>query len=134
LGVKENNEGTIRLRRANGKAPWFRRAQRLAWAKARDPVRIEKIAAAKRGKPRPPAVHAALRRANVGRKLTLEHRQKQSAAHKRRGTRPPWIGKPWAWWEDRLVSDYPLALVAERTGRALSAVASRRRVLRMIGK
>ena len=59
------------------------------WAKAKDPVRRAKIAASKLGKPRPQHVMEALREANLGRKLPAAQRAKMSAAHKRRGTRPP---------------------------------------------
>ena len=53
LGVPAINPGTRRLREYNGKAGWFKAAQRKAWAKAQDPERCAKIAAAKRGKPMP---------------------------------------------------------------------------------
>jgi len=52
-------------------------------------VRRAKIAAAKLGKPRPPEVIEALRRANLGKKLSAATRAKMSATHKRLGTWPP---------------------------------------------
>jgi len=63
-------------------------------AKARDPVRRAKIAASRRGKPRPPEVIEALRRANLGKKLSAETRAKMSAAHKARRTWPPAAKRP----------------------------------------
>jgi len=56
-------------------------------AKAREPARRAKIAVAKRGKPRPPHIHAALLKANLGRnKASAETRAKMSASHKARAT------------------------------------------------
>lgn len=130
LGVEHNNEGTHRLRRELGKSEWFAAAQRKAWSKARDPVRREKIAAARRGKPRPRHVIEAMRQANLGRPLAAATRRKQSQAHKRRGTRPPAAGEPWSATEDALVRRKLSAKeIAKRTGRTLSAVWSRRQAL-----
>ena len=129
LGVAENNPGTLRLRQAYGKSPWFKRAQKMGWAKARDPARITKIAAAKRGKPRPRAVIEAMRRANLGRPLSAEHRRKMSEAHKRRGTNPPAAGRPWEPWEDALLLQLPIREVVAKTSRTEAAVKARRVVL-----
>jgi hypothetical protein len=52
LGVPPTTVGTSKLRSAHFHEPWARRAQKKAVAKARDPERRAKIAAAKRGKPR----------------------------------------------------------------------------------
>ena len=81
--------------------------------KARDPGRRRKIAAAKRGKPRPRHVIEAMRRANRGRKLSAEHLAKLSAAQRKRGTWPPAAGRPWTVWEDRLLGRLPPAAVAK---------------------
>lgn len=90
LGVVCPNDGERRLRQAIAAMPWFReRFQARGWAKNGDPARRAKISAAKRGKPRPPELMAALHMGNVGRKHTAEARRKMSEAHKRRGTRPP---------------------------------------------
>jgi hypothetical protein len=129
LGIEGTTPGTIRLQRAYAAEPWAQRARRKAWAKARDPRRREKIAAAKRGKPRPAHVGEAVRRALKGRKLSEATRRKMSEAHRRRGTRPPAAGRPWTAEEDRLLPRLPPPDVAERTGRSLSAVYSRRREL-----
>jgi len=72
------------------------RAIKAMHAKARDPVRRAKTAAARRGKPRPPEVIEALRRANLRKKLSAATRAKLSAAHKARGTWPPAARKPQA--------------------------------------
>ena len=50
----------------------------------KNPERAAKIAAAKPGKPRSAETIKAMRRANIGKKLTVETRAKMSAAHKRR--------------------------------------------------
>ena len=67
LGVRAT-EGDRRLRVAIGKSPIMRKALAAMRAKARDPVRCAKIAASKRGKPRPKHVLEALRKANLGRR------------------------------------------------------------------
>lgn len=130
LGVEPNNQGTQRLRREHGNSEWFAAARRKAWTKARDPVRREKIAAARRGKSRPRHVIEAMRTANLGRPLSADRRRKMSEAHKQRGTRPPAAGVPWTVQEDALVRlKLSAKEIAKRTGRTLSAVWSRRRVL-----
>jgi hypothetical protein len=95
LGIRRT-EGDKRLRMAIGKSPAMLTALAAMHAKARDPVRRAKIAAAKLGKPRPPEVIEAMRRANLGRKLSAATRAKMSAAHKARGTWPPAARKPQA--------------------------------------
>jgi len=129
--VTEKPKGTTRLRQA-----YFRELSATtakAHSKARDPGRREKIAAAMRGKARPASIVEALRKANVGRKASDEARRKMSEAHKRRGTRPPWIGPAWSEAEDQLVASGPIAESARQTGRTVGAVKSRRVVLRRLG-
>lgn len=65
LGVDELNDGSHKLKVEFGKEPWFKRARRKAWSKARDPDRRAKIAAAKRGKSRPAHVIEAVRQAHL---------------------------------------------------------------------
>src|SRR5262249_20075119 len=84
LGVEQNNEGTLKLRSAHFLEPWAKRIRRKAHAKNQDPERCAKIAAAKRGKPRPRHVIEAMIAANRGRKHTPEHRKKMSEEQKRR--------------------------------------------------
>jgi hypothetical protein len=129
LGVPKFNEGTRQVKRDNFLGPAYLDARKRAWAKARDPKRRAKIAAAKLGKPRPRHVIEAMRKANLGRKLSAAHRRKLSEAHKRRGTRPPRAGKPWSLWEDRLVQCLRPPQVALKTGRTLPAVWTRRQQL-----
>jgi len=131
LGVLRMNEGDRLLKRDHAKTDWAKAARAKAWAKARDPERRAKIAAAMRGKPRPPHVHQSLLRANKGRKLSAEHRQKLSAAARRRSARPPAAGRSWAAWEDTLLKSLPPAEVAKRTGRTLAAVFLRRHKLHL---
>jgi len=126
LGVPPNNAGTLARHVAHGKSRHGRKALAAMHAKASDPVRRAKIAAARLGKPRPPHVIAALRNANIGRRLSAEHRRKMSEVHKRRGTRPPWIGKAWTAWEDEALRTLSPAVAAKKTGRSLYAVWSRR--------
>ena len=94
LGVPETNEGTHRLRSEYTDEPWSIEARKKAHAKNGDPGRRAKIATAKRGKPRPRRVMEKLIAARTGSKHTPEAKAKMSAAHKRRGTRPPKAGPP----------------------------------------
>jgi hypothetical protein len=129
LGVGATTEGTSRLRRDYFAEPWADQMRKKAHAKARDPERRAKIAAAKRGKPRPPHVGEAVAAAHRGKRASAATRRKMSEAHKRRGTRPPKAGPPWTAEEDALARRLPAAEVARRTGRTLQAVYDRRRVL-----
>jgi hypothetical protein len=129
LGVPAINEGIHRLKVRYAKEPFFTRAQRKAWSKARDPERRAKIAAAKLGKPRPPEVVAKIGAANRGTRHTDETRRKMGLAHKRCGSWPPAAGRPWTKQEDALIRALRPQEVKERTGRTLDAIWSRRRLL-----
>jgi hypothetical protein len=129
LGVGATTEGTSRLRREYFSQPWAEEARERGWAKARDPEHREKIAAAKRGKPRPPHVIDAVRRAHTGKRHSPEARRKMSEAQRRRGTWPPAAGKAWEPWEDELVRTLPRKEVARRTGRTVGAITGRRQTL-----
>ena len=93
------------------------------------PERRAKIAAAKLGVPRPSHVAAMLRTLQTGKQPTEATRAKMSQAHKQRWTRPPKAGRTWELWEDELLRTMRAKEVAERTGRTLSAVFSRRSLL-----
>jgi hypothetical protein len=129
LGVGATNEGTHRLHHDYFEEPWALDARAKAHAKAGDPVRRARIAAAKRGKPRPAHVVAAVAEGHRGTHPSAEARRKMSAAHRRRGTRPPKAGMPWTAAEDELVRALPGKEVARMTGRTLAAVYSRRTAL-----
>jgi hypothetical protein len=131
LGVPATNEGTHRLHHDYFEEPWALDARAKAHAKAGDPVRRAKIAAAKRGKPRPAHVVEAVAEAHRGTHPSAEARRKMSAAHRRRGTRPPSAGVPWTAAEDELVRTRRPKDVARVTGRTLTAVYSRRAALRL---
>jgi hypothetical protein len=131
LGVGPITAGTRRLKHDYALEPAITAARARAWAKAGDAVRRRKIADSRRGKPRPPHVIEALRRANTGRKLSIKTRVKMSLVHHLRGTWPPKAGKPWKKWEDRLLRNLPVIEVARRTRRTLKAVYARRKVLRL---
>jgi hypothetical protein len=128
LGVGATTEGTSRLRSDYTREPWAVKARRKGTAKARDLERREKIAAAKRGKPRPPHVREAIGAAQRGRPLSEETRRKMSAAHKARGTLVPGT-RLWTPEEDELVRTLPRGEAARRTGRTPQAVTDRRRLL-----
>jgi hypothetical protein len=69
------------------------------------------------------------REGRLGTPHSAEAWAKMSAAHRRRGTRPPKAGRPWTGAEDELVRTLPAAEAARRTGRTLAAVSARRRGL-----
>jgi hypothetical protein len=89
LDVARSNEGTNRLLVAKNQTEVMQLARQKAYAKARDPERRAKIAAARRAKKRPKHLMEALRKANLGRKHSEETRKAMSQVHKERGTRPP---------------------------------------------
>ena len=129
LGVGPVTEGAHRLKSENARQPAIVAGREKARAKARDPVRRAKIAAARRGKPRPPHVIEAMAAGRRGKPHDAESRRKMSESPKRRGTRPPKAGSPWTAEEDELLPQLPAVEVARRTGRSLQAVYDRRRVL-----
>jgi hypothetical protein len=133
LGVGPKTEGTHELRSALGHEPEAVAALAKAVELSHDPVadqqRRDKIAAARKGKPRRPEDLAPSHAAHRGAKRSEEARKRMSAAQKARGTRPPKAGKPWTEREDELVKTVPAAEVARRTGRPVSSVYSRRRKL-----
>jgi hypothetical protein len=116
LAVPRATEGTSRLHRAYAAEPWARRAR-------------ERLAASKRGKPRPAHVREAVRNACLGTHHSAESRRKIGEAHRRQGTRPPKPGRPWTAEEDALLEGLTAAEVAERTGRTRGAVWHRRQDL-----
>lgn len=134
LGVPAVNDGQRELLRANFDEPWGHRARRLAWAKARDPERCAKIAAARKGKPRPKSAMEPARLANIGRVPSAATRAKMSASQKKRGAWPPAAGRPWTAAEEKLLATLPTAEVAKRTGRSVWAVNYRRRKLQNEGR
>jgi hypothetical protein len=121
------------LRQEHFSQPWAEEAREKGWSKARDPDRREKIAAARRGKPRPPHVIEAMRRGRTGKPHSAEARRKMSEAQRRWGTRPPAAGRAWEPWEEALLGQVSDAEVARRTGRKQSAVKSWRQKLRIKG-
>ena len=133
LGVGATTEGTSRLRSAYCEEPWFTAGRRKAQAKAADPERRAKIAAARKGKPRPRHVIEAMAAARRGKPHSEETRRRMSEAHRRRGTWPPAAGRPWTTAEDEMARTLPAATAARRTGRCLGAVYSRRAALRASG-
>ena len=95
LCVGATTEGTSRLRRDYCQEPWAKRARQKGYAKHRDPQRRAKIAAARRGKPRPRHVIEAMNNAWRGLTHSEEARRTMSKAQKRRGAWPPAAGRPW---------------------------------------
>ena len=132
LGVGATTEGTSRLRSELSSDPeHVAGLKEIAARTAADPDRRAKIAAAKRGVPRPAHVREAMRQASIGRKPSDEARRKMSEAQRKRGARPPKAGRAWTAEEDALLVQLPGVEVARRTGRSISAVHSRRRKLKL---
>jgi hypothetical protein len=125
LGFGQITDGTSRLYREYTKEPWAVEAFAKAHAKARDPERRRKIAEAHRGKPRPPHVVEAIRRARLGSHLTEETRSRMSRTHRKRGTLVPGT-IPWTPEEDEWVKTLTAEEAAKKTGRSLKAVYARR--------
>jgi hypothetical protein len=129
--VGPTNAGTHRLRSDYTREPWAEAARAKGQARNTDPEVRAKVAAARRGKPRPAHVRQAIGAAHRGRRLSEATRAKMREAHRRRGRRPPKAGPAWTPAEDELVRTLPPAEVAKRTGRSLVAVYDRRRTLRL---
>jgi hypothetical protein len=130
LAVGPTTSGTSVLRARVMLGEHGRRMRESGVAKARDPERCEKIAAAKRGRPRPPHVVESIRRAHTGRVHSEEERRKRSEAHKRLGTWPPAAGRPWTEAEDAVVrSPRPCEAARVLTGRSVASIRSRRHTL-----
>jgi hypothetical protein len=131
LGVPERNEGTRRLWEANAAAGSFWPGVKAGTAKAADPLRRAKLAAAHRGKRHSRQAVEKTRRANLGHKKSAAARRKMSDAWNRRrmGQRKP-AGGYWKAWEDALVRTVSISEAMRWTGRTRSAVQWRRRVLR----
>ena len=130
LGVGATTRGTSRRRSAYTEEPWAVKARAAMHATAGDPERREKIVAARRGKPRPRHVMEPVHAARRGSHHSEETRRQMSEAHKGRGTWPPAAGRPWTPEEDGLVLALSLKDAADRIGRTVASVKSRRRTLR----
>jgi hypothetical protein len=125
LGVERDTEGTSRLSSEYGCEPWAVAALEKARGKARDPQRRAKIAEARRGKPRPAHVIEAMAKARRGSHHSEETRRKMSRTHRRLGATVPGTNV-WKPEEDELVRTLPAGKAAQRTGRSLTAVYTRR--------
>jgi hypothetical protein len=134
LGVRRT-EGTFRLQHEHALEPGIAagraKAHEMSRDAGQDAARRQKIAASKRGKPRPAHIIEAMAKANRGRPLSEEHRRKLSEAQRRRGARPPKAGRPWTAEEDHLIRTLPAPEAAAKTGRPLGAVYDRRRKLKL---
>jgi hypothetical protein len=121
--IRARQTGTVDLQRRGMPDHIDDAARQKAIAATQRPERNAKIAAARRGKPRPRHVIEAVIKANTGRKLSAEHRRQMSEAHKRNGRRP---GMSLTADEEALLGTMTDADPAERMGRTPSAVAAMR--------
>jgi hypothetical protein len=121
-------EGTTALK-SERLAPALVKARAAALPTLGSPERRAKIAASMRGKPRPQHVVEAMRKGRTGKPHDAQTRERMIRSHKARGTRPPLAGVPWTAEEDELARTLKAREAAERTGRTLAAVYSRRRAL-----
>jgi hypothetical protein len=89
LGVAQYNEGTTALK-SELLSPVLQKAREIArptWSSAE---RREKIAASKRGKPKPPHVVEAMRKGRAGKPHDVETRRKMSQAQRARQRAGAW--------------------------------------------
>jgi hypothetical protein len=124
LGVGQYTRGTLRLHR-----DWFPEkrddAAMAKWsASLRSPERAAKIAAAKRGKPRPLHVQAMLRIMQLGKRPSKATRRKMSETHRRLGRIVN--GRAWRPEEDAMLGTDIDRAVAQALGRTWGAVCCRR--------
>lgn len=130
LGIERATPGTFRLQSEYAFEPACVEGRRKAHAKAGDPERRAKIAAARRGKPRPPHVLEAMHAARRGSRHSKETREQMRQAHRRRGTLVPGT-RIWTPEEDEMVRTLAVEEATRRTGRTLGAVYARRARLRL---
>jgi hypothetical protein len=130
LSVPERNEGTRRLWKANAAAGSYWPGVEAVTARAADPVRRAKLAAAHQGKRHSRQAVEKSRRAHLGRLHSTASRRKMAEAWKRRrlGYRKP-AGGWWKSWEDELLRSASISEAMCWTGRTRGAVQWRRRVL-----
>jgi hypothetical protein len=132
LGVGPITKGTSRLFSEYTKEDWAIQARAKSRAKCRDPIqdqeRRQKIAEAKRGKPRPAHVMAAVRKSRLGSKHSEETRQQMRETHILRGTLVPGT-RVWTAEEDEILRTHRTKEVARLTGRSLRGVIARRQQL-----
>jgi predicted transcriptional regulator len=93
------------------------------------PKRNAKIAASRRGKPRPAHVIEAIRQAHLGWSQSDEARQKMREAAKRRGAYPPAAGRPFTPEEDALLGTATDREVAAKLDRDQKTIHARRKRL-----
>ena len=129
LGVLPINEGTRELLRDWAPDVLNAAARERAREASRSPEFAAKISAATKGKPKPPHVVEAMRRAATGYKASEETRAKMSATHERLCAERRAAGEGWQdTWDDLLgsMSDKELA---KRLGVHASTVFVRRKLL-----
>ena len=129
LGVEPLTKGTSDLlRRWSPETVGTDEAKEKLREATQRPLRNAKIAGARRGKPRPQQVIDALRKANVGRKASVETRTKMSEAHKQRYQENP---HPLSLTTEQvaLLGTAPDAEIGERIGKPAKAVHFHRKKL-----
>jgi hypothetical protein len=130
LGVGHVNPGTSALRKR-----WAPETLNTAECRAKSreatqrPERNAKIAASRRGKPRPRHVIEAMRQGNLGREPTKETRRKMSAAQRRRGAYPPAAGRPFTPEEDAILGTAKDREIAAKLERDIKTIHARRKRL-----
>jgi hypothetical protein len=124
LSVPVHNLGTKRLRTRYAQTPGFRRMARKAWANAGSPERRAMARTGMLGKTHPQNVRRKIGEAQLGRIQSAATRRKISEVLKRNGTWRRWTAE-----EDAIVKASSNQDAAERTGRTLTAVYHRRKLL-----
>ena len=126
LHVEPLNAGSRELFIRYGREERTQDALPKARLAAARPESRQKLADAHRGKPRHQSVVEALRRANLGRRATVEQRRKMSEAQRAWRAERPKIGREWTEFEDSLCRTLAPGEVAAATGRSLQAIYVRR--------
>ena len=107
LGLADTpTEGTLRRMRDLAARPAVVAGLRKAQDQAGDPQRNAKISRALKGRPKPPQVGEAVRRANRGKRASAGTRRKMSEAQRRRQVVPV-PHRSWEPWEDMLLGTVP---------------------------
>jgi len=127
LDVPRGTKGTRQRHRDWAPETLNDEARQLAEAVVRSPERVAKIRAAKLGKPRPRHVIEAMRKANMGRPHSPEHRAKLREAWRRRPDRPLPNGRPWTAAELAAMGKMFDRELATRYGRCMQTVARKRK-------
>lgn len=128
LGVPRLNEGSGLLHKLHAAENLTPEVTARAVRASHTPEAIARRTEKRRGQPMHPNARKGLE-ANRVKKHTEATRRKMSETHRQRGTMPPGL-RPWTAEELALLGTIPDRELAARTGRTISAIESKRSVLK----